>query len=240
MARRVGRPRATAGATGGDAREEILAAARRLFRQNGFSGTSTREIARTAGLRQPTLFHYFPTKESILREVALQAVQPVLNFIAAEEAPPKPADVALYRLIRFDTWHLCSNENALGSPFHLPEMTRSRLPDFWAMRDRLTGHYRRLLRRGAREHLLVVEDAAIVTRLLFALGESALEVDWAQRRRRARRISTITADLALRAVLKDPGRLDEVRVEADDAESRRGAIPGERSSMANGIRPRSR
>jgi AcrR family transcriptional regulator len=204
-----------AGAFNGPVREEILGAARRLFRQHGYSGTSTREIARAAGLRQPSLFHYFPSKESILREVALEAVRPVLEFIAAEERRRRPADVALYRLIRFDTWHLCTNENAFGSPFHLPEMTRDRLPEFWELRDRIARHYGRLLRRGARERVFVVEDAAMVTRLLFALGESTLEIGQDERRRRAARLSAVTASLALRAVLSDPARLERIRALAD-------------------------
>lgn len=216
MARRVGRPRAVAGSSTESPREDILAAARRLFRDKGYAGTSTREIARLAGLRQPSLFHHFPTKESLLRAVALEAVRPVLEFVAAEAQRPRPPDVALYRLIRFDTWHLCTNENALGSPFHLPEMARDRLPEFWQQRDRLVRQYALLLRRGSRAGLLRVDDPRTTTRLLFSLGESALELDQAERRKRAKRLSTVTADLALRAVLADPARLDEVRRQADE------------------------
>lgn len=214
--KRVGRPRADPRELAGDAREEILAAARRLFREKGFTATSTREIAQHAGLRQPSLFHYFESKESILREVAVQAVQPVLDFVTEETRQDRPAHVALYRLIRYDTWHLCTNDNALGSPFHLPEMTRTRLPEFWALRDRLTMHYRWLLRRGVREGILVVEEVGMVTRMLFALGESVLEVDVGRRRRNAGKIARVTADLALRAVLVDPARLDDVRALAED------------------------
>jgi len=210
----VGRPRAAGSAAGGAVREEILDAARTLFRDKGYAGTSTREIARLAGLRQPSLFHYFPGKESILREVALRAVQPVLDFVAAEPRRRLPPDVALYRLVRFDTWHLCTNENALGSPFQLSDMGRERLPEFWRLRDELTRHYRRLVRQGARASLLEVDDVGIVTRALFALGEATLELDQQTRRRRADRLATVTADLALRAVLKDPTRLDEVRAAA--------------------------
>ncbi|HEX7038280.1 MAG TPA: helix-turn-helix domain-containing protein [Pseudomonadales bacterium] len=210
---RVGRPRA-AGPSSGDPREEILAAARRLFRQKGFAATSTREIARLAGLRQPSLFHHFPNKEALLREVAVGAVQPVLAFVAAEARERRPADVALYRLIRFDTWHLCTNPNALGSPFNLPEMTREQLPEFWTLRDRLAGEYERLLRRGRRERLFVLEDVRMTSRMLFALGESVLEVDPDERQRRAAKLAAATANLALRAVLADPSRLASVRREA--------------------------
>ena len=72
---RVGRPRANPNKTDQPATEAILAEARRLFRQNGFKGTSTREIAEAAGLRQPSLFHYFKNKNEIFRAVVAGTVE---------------------------------------------------------------------------------------------------------------------------------------------------------------------
>ena len=45
---RIGRPRASANETDQPVAEESLAVARRLFREKGFAGTSTREIADAA------------------------------------------------------------------------------------------------------------------------------------------------------------------------------------------------
>ncbi len=212
---RVGRPRAASAAPEGPVREAILSAARTLFREQGFAATSTRQIAARVGLRQPSLFHYFPTKEAILRELALDTVTPVLAFIEAERRRALPADVALYRLIRFDTHHLCTNENALGPPLMFPEISRDRLPEFWEMRDRILSRYRELLRQGADEGLLVVQDAAMVADLLFALVESVLLRAQSARRRQVRRLTQVTVELGLRSVLADPRRLAEVRRMAD-------------------------
>ena len=46
-------------------REKVLAAAERLFLQKGYSATSTRDIARAAGVPQGNLFNLFGTKEKI-------------------------------------------------------------------------------------------------------------------------------------------------------------------------------
>jgi AcrR family transcriptional regulator len=46
-------------------REEILAAAIRCFASRGFSGTSTREIAREAGAKQPLIFYHFGSKADL-------------------------------------------------------------------------------------------------------------------------------------------------------------------------------
>lgn len=47
-------------------REQILAAALRLFAEQGFKGTSTAEIARSANVATGTLFHYFKTKNELI------------------------------------------------------------------------------------------------------------------------------------------------------------------------------
>jgi AcrR family transcriptional regulator len=47
-------------------REQILKTALRLFAERGFDATSTRQIAREAGIAEGLIFHYFPTKASLL------------------------------------------------------------------------------------------------------------------------------------------------------------------------------
>lgn len=206
----VGRPRAAPGTATGAAREEILAAARTLFREQGFKGTSTREIAARAGLRQPSLFHYFKSKDEIFRAVALGAVQPVLAFAAAEAARRQAPEVALYRLIRFDTYHLCTNDNVLGSPFQFPELSRESQPEFWQLRDDLVHCYRRLLRQGARSKAFQIPHLEITTQLLFALGESTLNWYAADRGPAPAKVADAAARLALSAILSDPAQLDEI------------------------------
>src|SRR5580692_1933271 len=46
-------------------KEKILAAALALFRENGFDGTTTRQISKKAGIAEGTLFNYFKTKEDL-------------------------------------------------------------------------------------------------------------------------------------------------------------------------------
>jgi len=47
-------------------REQILTTALKLFAVQGFDGTSTRQIAKEAGIAEGLIFHYFPTKASLL------------------------------------------------------------------------------------------------------------------------------------------------------------------------------
>jgi AcrR family transcriptional regulator len=47
-------------------RAAILGAAKTLFAQNGYRGTSLASIAEAAGFSQPGLLHHFPSKEALL------------------------------------------------------------------------------------------------------------------------------------------------------------------------------
>ena len=64
--RPVGRPRADGQDPGGDVKEQILVAAARRFSKDGYTATSTRQIASDVGLRQGSLSHYFKRKEDML------------------------------------------------------------------------------------------------------------------------------------------------------------------------------
>ena len=47
-------------------REQILETALKLFAAQGFNATSTRQVAKEAGIAEGLIFHYFPTKASLL------------------------------------------------------------------------------------------------------------------------------------------------------------------------------
>jgi len=50
-------------------REQILGTALKLFAAQGFDATSTRQIAKEAGIAEGLIFHYFPTKVSLLTAI---------------------------------------------------------------------------------------------------------------------------------------------------------------------------
>jgi len=50
-------------------REEIISAARDLFRDKGYSGASMQDLADRVGLRKASLYMRFPNKESLVPEV---------------------------------------------------------------------------------------------------------------------------------------------------------------------------
>lgn len=69
----AGRPRgqheAALTAEGVQRRQEVLDCAVRLFAERGFDGTSINDIAALTTLQKASLYHYFPSKQSILAAV---------------------------------------------------------------------------------------------------------------------------------------------------------------------------
>ena len=51
---------------GGSRQSQIVRVAAMLFEKRGYEGTTMEEIAETVGLRKPSLYHYFRSKEDIL------------------------------------------------------------------------------------------------------------------------------------------------------------------------------
>ncbi len=87
---RASRPRRPSGRTvkaaDGNTRRrsgEIMEAAARVFAERGYHGASTQDIADLLGIRQASLYYYFPSKEVALEHVCMQGVA---GFFDTEQA----------------------------------------------------------------------------------------------------------------------------------------------------------
>src|SRR6266508_2794183 len=86
-------------ATGQERQASIISAAASLFAQKGFNGTTTREIARTAGISEALLFRYFPTKRALYAAILAEKVQLSQLLATVDEAAKKRDDVRVFTLI---------------------------------------------------------------------------------------------------------------------------------------------
>lgn len=105
-----GRPRKTEDERDdGNRRHELLAAAARLFRRQGFDATSTRDIAAAVGMHSGSPFYYFKSKDALLYAVMEEGMHAAIARQAAALAGEPSAHgeplVQMRRLIRshFDT-----------------------------------------------------------------------------------------------------------------------------------------
>jgi AcrR family transcriptional regulator len=67
-----------------DTEAKILKAALHLFAQRGYSGTTTKDLAQSAGVAEGTLFRHFENKKAILVAVASQGWVEILTDLLTE------------------------------------------------------------------------------------------------------------------------------------------------------------
>jgi AcrR family transcriptional regulator len=78
---------------------EIIGAVARVFAERGFHGASTQDIADVLGIRQASLYYYFPSKEAALELVCLRGVEGFFETASEIAASQLTATEKLRRLI---------------------------------------------------------------------------------------------------------------------------------------------
>src|SRR5438445_3181172 len=74
--------------------EEVLDIAVEIMTEHGVAGLSIGEVARRMGIRPPSLYVYFPSKEAMYDAVFLRGARGILEHIRTEtadiETDPRP------------------------------------------------------------------------------------------------------------------------------------------------------
>lgn len=100
---RASKPRAGRAAqprpSGQERQAAIITAAAALFAANGFKGTTTKEIAKAAGISEALLFKYFPTKQALYAAILKEKVSIPELLASVEEAAQKRDDRRVFTLI---------------------------------------------------------------------------------------------------------------------------------------------
>lgn len=85
--------------TKGNCREAILDAALRLSAGRGLDAVSTAEICRASGATNGSVFHFFPTKDTLHAALYLRALESYQSALAQELESPRPARAGVRRLV---------------------------------------------------------------------------------------------------------------------------------------------
>ena len=87
-------------------RRQILAAAVRVFARHGFHTSRVGDIAEEAGVAHGLLYHYFPSKDEVLRTVFRENWSELLRRFEQVEASEGPADEKLRGIVKMllRTW----------------------------------------------------------------------------------------------------------------------------------------
>lgn len=83
-----------------ETRNRILYTAIQLFQEQGFEQTAVDEIATRADISRGTFFNYFPSKEGVLREIALTELRDLRHLIEIELAEEPSAVAKIRRMMQ--------------------------------------------------------------------------------------------------------------------------------------------
>jgi AcrR family transcriptional regulator len=100
-----------------DTRDNLLNAAARLFHEQGFAATGVATILREAGVNSGSLYHFFPTKESLLVGV-LERYQRMLRPVVMDPVESKTDD-PIERVFTLLDWYrsiMLETQCKLGCP----------------------------------------------------------------------------------------------------------------------------
>jgi AcrR family transcriptional regulator len=68
--------------------ERILDAAEQLFAERGYDGTTLRDVATRVGVRPPSLYNHFASKDALYAAVLERGIGPVIELLARTAAAP--------------------------------------------------------------------------------------------------------------------------------------------------------
>jgi AcrR family transcriptional regulator len=97
-------------------KQRLVSAALALFQANGFDATTTKAIARKAGVAEGTVFNYFRTKEDIALYFFEQEVDHAIESVRrAPRLRSAPLEEKLFALIQSQLAYLAPYERFIGT-----------------------------------------------------------------------------------------------------------------------------
>ncbi len=192
-------------------RELILLQSSRLFAARGYRGTSTQAIAAAVGVRQPSLYKHFASKQEIAEELLrrdLTAGIEALERLADDGGGPA---VELYRYLEWEVRYVRSTPFDLRALYldeilDLPEFEQGR-----AMNTRYSTLLRSIIERGVESGEFLDLDVSFACQVVDAIVLETIRGAADRSAAHAVDEPDLAAGFVLRGLLRTPSRLTQVR-----------------------------
>lgn len=149
---------------------QILSEAARLFANNGYDGTSMRDIAEACGISKSLLYHHFTDKDEIFARIALGSTRELYQFVF-DRLPEGAAPSARIRAFMTATgeyferyrWAWLASTSAFWND---PQQRREKERMMW--RDRYEGLIRTLIQDAVEAGEIRPLDVPLAGRMLLS------------------------------------------------------------------------
>ena len=149
----------------------ILEAALGLFAEQGYHGTTIREIARESGLSVPGVYHHYRSKQDLLVDLMVTVMNELLQRTraAVDAAPARPSDqfdALVSELVRF---HAAHRDEAFVASTELRSLEPESRERVVAMRDEQQSMLESCIRAGRRVGVFSASDPRDAARAVSVL-----------------------------------------------------------------------
>jgi len=150
-------------------RTRILEEAARLFTEKGYEAASVQDLAQALGLSKAALYHHFRSKEEVLYEISLQALEGLLREGEKALGVEDPRR-ALLAFMEAHARYLEENYAFFAAMLQgLQSLSPDRRERTVALRDRHEAHLRAILSRGIEAGVFRPVDVALAGRAILSL-----------------------------------------------------------------------
>jgi AcrR family transcriptional regulator len=156
----------------------IKKAAKQLFFHFGLSKTSMEDIARQCKLAKPSIYYYYPNKESIFEEIVVEEAS---NFISKVSAKIPSDFSAKDKIFFFYKTYFSDLKKYAKKLEHLPETLYENYPHGRPITDKITTFLRAnlepLINQGIQDGSLSVNDQRQTVAAITMMTDF-LNIDW--------------------------------------------------------------
>ena len=181
--------------------QRLMDAAVDALADNGFHGTSTRDIAARANMSPAGVYVHFASKQDLLFQLCRRGHVLALEIVAtAREGADSPPAQLVAIVSAFARWHAEQFRTARIVLYEFPHLTPEHRDEILALRKQIDAVVTDVLQAGVARGDFDVPDLAVTT---LALQSLAIDVArWYEPgiRRSPQAIGTAYGDLALRLV----------------------------------------
>lgn len=152
----------------------ILDAAVEAMSENGYHGTSVRQIADCAGMSVANVYHYFPSKHEILFRLMDDNAQHLMNLL--EEivylSPPHPQERLDAAVALFVNQHIGRQKLTFVTSSELRALDVGARAKVVAKRRAIEEIFRRIVQHGCDTQVFRVSDVRLTTRVILDMAPS--------------------------------------------------------------------
>ncbi|MFF0815502.1 TetR/AcrR family transcriptional regulator [Rhodococcus sp. NPDC003318] len=148
----------------------IRVAAAEAFAENGYGGTTTRDIAARLGLSPAAMYPHYKSKEELLYAISYEGHLLCVELLTAADPIDETPAVRLASVVRaFTSWQATHHARGRVVQYELTALSPDHYREILTLRREISRVIERIIRAGAKDGSFVVPDVAGVNLAINSL-----------------------------------------------------------------------